>query len=469
MTIRSPSLFWRTFTLLVLLLIISALAWLQSFRVLSEVPFARAVSQQIVSTANLTRYALISCEPDFRPDLLKLLALEEGVRVILKEQTDSTEQLVATGKIVELVENETRHFLGAQTQLASAVNGEPGLWVSIDIEGDAYWLMIRHELLDPPFGTNWLWWALVAFLGSIIGATMLTNRTVTPLARLSQAAKRLGRGEDPGELPEEGHTAEIDALNRSFNRMVYELKQMAADREVLLAGVSHDLRTPLTRMRLEVELAGLPDDTREAMVSDLEQMEAIVNQFLVYAKPNDQPLERIDLGLCANDTLQDMRLEGKSDVRVQTSITGNLYVMADPMELTRAVQNLLVNADRYGRDPQTGKLEVSLQVLHQGKDAVLRVCDHGQGLPEAELERVTRPFERGDKARGGAKGSGLGLAIVKRVVERSGGSLKLMPNHPSGLICEMVLPLANRRSDKPKVEVQNEAIDTVIDPREKLF
>lgn len=465
MALKSPSLFWRTFTLLMLLLIITALAWLQSFRVLSEVPFSKGVSQQIVSTVNLTRYALISSDPNTRPDLLHILAYREGVRILPKESNDSWKPLVAQGSIAELIELQTKEVLGKNTIVAGMVNDEPGVWVSMEIEGDDYWLLIRSDLLDPPFGTAWIWWAFVAFLVGTMGATVLTQRTVRPLAELSAAAKKLGRGEKPDPLPENTRTAEIEAVNRSFNHMVQELERMEDDRELLLAGVSHDLRTPLTRMRLEIELSNLSEDSRDAMVSDLEQMESIVNQFMAYAKRSKQPLERVDLGAAVYGTIDDMRLRSKDDVRIETSIMGNLFVMAHPTELVRAIQNLLVNADRYGRTQENGLLDLNIQVLRQGEEAVLRICDKGVGIPQEEMDRVVRPFERGDTARGGAKGAGLGLAIVVRVVKRSGGRIILSSNHPHGLIVELIMPLANKRNEKPALEEQTAPTDTLL-PRQ---
>ena len=106
-----------------------------------------------------------------------------------------------------------------------------------------------------------------------------------------------------------------------------------------------------------------------------------------------------------------------------------------------------------------------IQVLSQGQDAVLRICDKGVGVPAEEMERIVRPFERGDTARGGAKGAGLGLAIVVRVVKRSGGRIKLSSNHPHGLIVELVMPLANKKNEKPVLEEQTAPTDTLLPPQ----
>jgi len=139
-----------------------------------------------------------------------------------------------------------------------------GLWVTFDIDGDQYWLQTKDDVLDPPYGTAWLWWAVAAGLASLFGATLLARHVVQPLAKLSDFANQVSKGIKPEPLPEDASTSEIQAVNVSFNRMVEDLAHMEADRELLLAGVSHDLRTPITRLRLEIELAShLPEHRGE--------------------------------------------------------------------------------------------------------------------------------------------------------------------------------------------------------------
>lgn len=455
-------LFWQTFSLLLLLLVLSVILWMQSFRTLTEEPFSRSMAQQIVSTANLTRYALVSADAPYRPLLLETLAYNEGLRILPKDDSDSYEPLNLWGNLNSLVTEQTREALGPGTILASNVNGFPGLWISIDIQGDEYWLRVRPDAEQMSIGSAWLWWALLAGLMCIAGSLFLCKRTLDPLDQLNKAVSLLGRGKVPPPLPEDGKTTEIVRLNHTFNEMVKELSEADSNREILLAGVSHDLRTPLTRLRLEVELADLPESSRQYMVSDLEQMESIMNQFMVYAKRSDQPLERIDVGLIVNDTINDMRIRGRDDVRLETNIMGQLFVMTDGIEMTRAVQNIIVNADRYGRSAGSGLLELSVTVFRQDDTAVIRIADKGPGVPEKDMERVTRPFERGERSRQGAKGAGLGLAIVKRVMMRSNGRLNLLKNHPTGLITELVLPLANTRGEKPVLEEQTQPIDPVV-------
>ena len=436
---QSTTLFWRTFLMLVLLIWASVLGGLQAYWVFADAPAARGIAQQIVSMTNLTRYAMLTADPIYRPDLINALADQENLGILPREADDSVTPLKessTTGMIVEMV----RESLGPDTVLAARVNGMDGLWVSTSIKGDGYWIMTRKAIFDRPSGTSWLWWAILAFILSIIGATLLTRYTVEPLANLSRAAKALGRGDMPEELPDTG-VAEIREVNRSFNMMVSDLARSEEDRELLLAGVSHDLRTPITRLRLEVELASLPEESREAMVTDLEQMENIVNQFLDYARRTKAALEPVNLSEVTASAVRASRMEENPDITVDCVIRPQVMIMGHAGEIARIVQNLLVNASRYGRGDD-GRLEVFVNVGIIDNRAILSVSDHGKGLSEEEMQRVIRPFERGEKARTGSTGSGLGLAIVDRIARRSGGTVKLSANKPTGLQIEIRFPIA---------------------------
>lgn len=217
------------------LIFFSVVGWLQSFRVLSELPYSQGVAQHIVSTANLTRYALVTADPLYRKDLLTVLAAREELLISPRENTDRVRPLPNDG-FNSLIEQLVKANLGQSTVLAAEVNGIKGLWVSVDIDGDAYWLQTSDELLDPPYGTSWVWWAVAACLASLFGATLLARHVIKPLEALSAASKQLGQGQVPDPLPENSGTAEIQAVNISFNRMVQDLRRMDADRELLLAG-----------------------------------------------------------------------------------------------------------------------------------------------------------------------------------------------------------------------------------------
>ena len=434
MNLRSPSLFWRTFLLIVLLILASLAAWVQSFRMFEREPRARQIAQQVVSIVNITRAALLYSDPALRRDLLMELADNEGIRIVPLEPGDQTVAL-PEGPLLQLVREQVVAELGPQTRLAAAVNGVPGNWISFTIEGDGYWVYIERDPLTRDSGTQWIRWAIMATLLSLLAAVAITRVVNQPLARLSRAARDLGAGRTPQPLPEKG-PAEIRTVNQSFNRMVADLGKLDQDRAVLLAGISHDLRTPLTRLRLELEINDLPDEARAAMAGDIEQMDSIVRQFLDYARGTpQQPAEEIDLSALAHEALAHARL----DARITTDIAPDVRLPGYRTELARALDNLLANASRYGRDAD-GELTLELRLAATPREVVLEVADHGPGIAAADLVRLLRPFERGDGARSGSTGAGLGLAIVERIARLHRARLELLPNVPTGLRARLTLP-----------------------------
>ncbi|HTT12603.1 MAG TPA: ATP-binding protein [Burkholderiaceae bacterium] len=439
MTLRSPSLFWRTFLLIVALIIASLLAWAQSFRVFERGPRAQQIAQQVISIVNITKSALLYSDVSLRRELLADLTDNEGVRVVPREPTDAITPFPDT-PVMRLAAAEITERLGSSTQVAAEVNQVQGMWVSFDIEGDGYWVFIERDPLARDVGTRWVRWAVMATVLSILVAVAITRVVNKPLRQLAHAARSLGAGRVPAALPEKG-PAEIRTVNQSFNRMVADLTQLERDRAVLLAGISHDLRTPLTRLRLEIDINPLPDAARRAMVGDIEQMDAIVGQFLNYARPApQQPKDRVVLAPLVEQTLAQTRLGSDPTTTIALDLDPALAIDGYPTEFTRALENLLTNAARYGRDPESGMLDLAVVLRRDGAHAVLTVADRGPGVPPDTVERLLRPFERGDSARSEARGAGLGLAIVERIARMHGGQLRLLDNRPTGLRAELRLP-----------------------------
>jgi two-component system osmolarity sensor histidine kinase EnvZ len=438
-SMRSPSLFWRTLLLVLLLIVASLGAWIQSFRVFERAPRAQTIAQQVVSVVNITRAALLYSDPFVRRDLLAELAANEGVRIYPLEADDAVRPLPEV-PLIRMAEKSIMDKLGPDTQVAAEVNGVRGLWVSLAIEDDRYWVYIDRDPAARTYGTQWIGWAAVALLLSLIGAVLITRLINRPLALLSRAAAELGGGRQPIPLPESG-PVEIRTVNENFNRMVSDLGKLEADRAVLLAGISHDLRTPLTRLRLELEMADIPQDARDAMVGDIEQIDNIVRQFLDYARKAPQaPAEDIDLAALVEAAVRRARIEAQPSAQVELRLAPSLKVRGHRTELDRAIDNLLTNALRYGRDPESGRLEVSVSLMRNDDLAIIGVADQGPGVPTDQIERLMRPFERGVEARSGGGGAGLGLPIVDRIARMHGGSLRLLANVPHGLRAELALP-----------------------------
>ena len=435
---RSPSLFWRTLLLVLLLIVASLTAWLQSYRVLERGPRAQTIAQQVVSVVNITRAALVYADPFVRSDLLAELAANEGVRIYPLEPDDKIVPM-PDGALIKLMEQAIVSKLGAGTQIASQVNGITGLWISLSIADDDYWVYITRDPIARTYGTQWIGWAAVALLLSVIGAILITRLINRPLAQLSRASAELGSGHNPAPLPEIG-PIEIRTVNESFNRMVADLGKLEADRALLLAGISHDLRTPLSRLRLELEMAPLPDASRTAMVGDIEQMDAIVRQFLDYARNAPQmPAAEVDLSAAVVAAVHRARIDAEPNSSVDLSIAPEVRVRGFATEIDRALDNLLTNATRYGRNLVTGRLQVAVALTADADRATVTVCDQGAGVSADHIDRLLRPFERGETARSGSTGAGLGLPIVERIARMHAGALRLMPNSPRGLRAEFTL------------------------------
>ena len=187
-------------------------------------------------------------------------------------------------QIGQMVEAKLKELLGPRTLVASKVNGEKALWISFDIEGDQYWLITDPKRLERQLGGNWLEVSATAVLLALIGAILISRLVNRPLANLARSIEKLSRGERPQRLRESGPT-EISELNRRFNQLAGDLHAMEADRAVVLAGVSHDIRTPLTRLRLEIELSRLDEASKESMVEEIDRIDSIVRQFIEFARP----------------------------------------------------------------------------------------------------------------------------------------------------------------------------------------
>ncbi|MGA0570724.1 ATP-binding protein [Variovorax sp. VNK109] len=434
------SLFWRTFFLLALLLVGCTVAWLQTFRSLEYEPRAIQTAHQLASLVNLTRAALVYSDSIARVSLIKTLADQEGVRILPREPVDTYEPFTSDA-LDERITEELVARLGAGTTVASSVNGEPGLWVGFVIDGDAYWLLVDPTRFSRVGGRTWLIWLIIAAALSLAGAAVIAGLINRPLKKLSFAASRVRDGDfAASRLDERTVTNEIREVNIGFNRMAEQLAKIEQDRAVMLAGISHDLRTPLARLRLETEMSVSDETARAHMAADITQLDAIIDKFLDYARPDHVELSPVSLREVVD--LCTYAVQEQQDIRVKVDIPENLKVMADDVELARVVSNLLENARRYGKTPQTGVATVTMVARARETSVLLRVRDYGQGVPPDVLANLTKPFFRGDTARTEATGAGLGLSIVDKTIQRMGGEFTLSNASSGGLAAHIKLQRA---------------------------
>ncbi len=425
------SLFWRTFFLLALLLLGSIMAWLQTLRSLEFEPRAIQTAQQLASQVNLSRAALIHADAIARTSLLKAMSDQEGVHIVPREPTDVFVPF-DTDSFGREIAQELTTRLGTGTVIARSVNQKPGLWIGFVITGDDYWLLTDQERFSPAGGRTWVIWLAVAAALSLAGAALIARLINRPLKLLSFAASRVREGDfDASRLDENVPTGEIREVNIGFNRMAQRLAKVEQDRAVMLAGISHDLRTPLARLRLETEMSVADLDARAHMAADIAQLDAIIGKFLDYARPEKDRLAPVVLADVVDACIYSYK--DQIDVQINLQLEDNLLVLADEVELGRIVSNLLENARRYGKSPDTGIARIHIAAISREKWVLIKIRDHGVGVATDQLINLTQPFYRGEAARTAANGAGLGLAIVDKTVHRMGGAFSLTNASSGGL------------------------------------
>ncbi|EXE91463.1 two-component system, OmpR family, osmolarity sensor histidine kinase EnvZ [Acinetobacter pittii] len=289
-------------------------------------------------------------------------------------------------------------------------------------------------------------WVVGVPLLSAIIILILVRQMNRPLRRLQNAANEYSKSGTAPYLDTNHGPLEIRQVNQAFNRMVYTLDQTERERRIMLAGISHDLRTPLTRIRLTAEM--LPDEfLREGLVYDVDDMDAILNQFISYMRDgSDEELKDTNI----NMLLQELVVQFKP-LDIQFEMQDVPIIPARSLSLKRLIANLINNAKRYGAEP----IELSAKV--ENESILITVADHGEGIPADQIEELMQPFVRGDSART-IQGSGLGLAIVKRIVDIHHGEIQIHNREQGGLEVIISLPIP-----KPTTEE-----NTTTNPLEKI-
>ena len=422
------TLFARSFLLIALLILASATATFQLYRVYEREPRARELAQQTVSIVNLTRAALVNADPVLRRGLLLEINEREGIRLAPVTANERLEPL-PKDTLLEMVAQRVRATLGNATRFALQRDGVEGFWVSLIIDGDEYWAMLPRERFAPHFGLEWLGWGLALVALALAGASLIASTTSRPLRAITAAAREVGRGRVPAPLAETG-PRELRTVAEAFNRMAGDLDAMERERATVLAGISHDLRTPLSRLRLSLEMSGAERAAAEAMSADVEDMDKAIGQFLDFARGADEPLVEEDLDALVREIVDGYR-KREEDVSFRA---GRLLARRfAPLAMRRALVNLIDNALRHAGPA------VEVETRREGAGVVIQVSDRGPGVPSADAERLKRPFTRLNEARGGTGGAGLGLAIVDRVARAHGGRLDLVPREGGGLRARLVL------------------------------
>jgi two-component system osmolarity sensor histidine kinase EnvZ len=433
MSLWPRSLLWRSVLLIALLLVVANLAWVQIFRVSERVPRARQTAQQIASIINITRWALISADPAKRYDLLSDLSQSEGIQVYVAGDNERIAPL-PNREFVQEVANELRRQLGPETKITLNRSGVRGAWVSFNIDNDGYWVYMPRGRLDRNEPLRWIGWGALVLILALGGAYFIVSLINRPLRELTRAAGQMGRGTTPQPVTESG-PSETGTLAQAFNQMAADLQRLDDERALLLAGVSHDLRTPLSRIRLGLEMMGDKDDDelKSGLVQDVEDIDVAIGQFLDFARLRDteEAVAGTNLNALAENVISRYVRAGKP---VHCRVGTMRALPLRPRAMQRLLGNLIDNALRHGGG------EVDVVTGEDDACVYLEVLDRGPGIPEDAVERMLQPFTRLDTARSGS-GTGLGLAIVDRIARMHGGRIKLLPREGGGLRARVELPL----------------------------
>ncbi len=420
------TLFWRSFLLIAALIVVSVVASFQIQRVYEREPRARELAQQAVSSVNLTRAALVNADPFRRRDLLIELNEREGLRVYPVTNTEALEPL-PDDALLERVAAHVRADLGSATRFAYERDGMDGFWVSFFIDEDEFWVMLPQERFDPEIGLGWLGWGAALLALALLGASLIAATLSRSLRALAGAARRVGHGETPAPLAESG-PRELATVSAAFNRMARDLEALERERAMVLAGISHDVRTPLSRLRLALEMSGADATAAQGMSADIDEMDQVIGQFLEFARGENEAKTVDDLTALLTEVGEHYVKLGKA---VKVSAAQLAPFAFARMALRRAVGNLVDNALRYAGEP------VEVAARSEGANVIIEVLDRGPGIPAGEAERLKQPFTRLDPARSGRGGAGLGLAIVERVARAHGGRLELVPRPGGGLAARL--------------------------------
>ena len=436
---RNPvalSLFWRTFFLLTLLLACGVGAWVQIARVVELEPRDQRDAHRIASVVGITKTALSSGGQTAGEQIATTLAKQSEGRLLSHASADQWEPL-GNDRVGRSIVKELRAQLDPADIVASSVNGMPGLWVGFSIGDKAFWLDSGYVGNVSVSWRDMLPWAGVALLATVLGSALIAQVINRPLQDLSFAASRIRDGEFDSRLDENTRTNEIREVNKGFNRMARELAKVEEDRAVMLAGISHDLRTPLARLRLEAEMSVQDEEAKQNMVLDIDQLDQIIDKFMDYARPGDVVL--VPVRVAQVFERESAAFRNPNQIKFSSGIKPDTRVMADETELGRVLQNLFENARRYGRSPDTGIANVQVLESRSGPWVNLTVRDFGRGVDAGKLKQLTTPFFRGDVARTSATGAGLGLTIVEKSVQRMGGTLEIANANGGGLVVQIRL------------------------------
>ncbi len=420
---------WLSGLWLVLQLFVLAVLW---WFVL--LPIAHRSTDDLAGLIVLSAQTWAELPPETRPDFESELAVNHQL-LIQPAQNEWLEGEDATSPYELMLQAALESRVGYPVTLREN-RQERWYWVDLSVGGRIMRVFFPHNFLGTKLPLAFLL-VFVAGAGIGLAATLFWVRRITvPLQRLSQAASAFGQGKSPEPLAESG-IRELALVAASFNRMMVEVRELLRNRTTLLSGISHDLRTPLARMRLALAMlpAGADPQLVQRMERDLDEMNRLIGSYLEIGRELAQEVPQpLDLGTFLQQLVSQFDADAE---RVRLECPATMQLKERPLALQRVLGNLIENALRYGAGSM---VEMVCEVV--GRSLVIRVLDRGPGIPAEQVEAVFRPFHRLEESRNAATGgSGLGLAIVRQLAQANGWQVSLHERQGGGLEARLTVPL----------------------------
>ncbi|MCJ7555350.1 MAG: ATP-binding protein [Gammaproteobacteria bacterium] len=399
------------------------------------IPMAKRSADDFAAIIISAAHSMQNSPKEMHTEIKRQLLLDHGL-VVTRQMPALAEKTFDVPYYIYFRESLARRA-GHELSIIESGRG-PLIWVDVPADGEIFRIGFDRRRL----GTNPPLALLVAIGGggllTLLASMLEVRRVVEPLAHLASAVREVGRGREPQPLAEEG-PEEIATLARAFNKMSSDIRELSENRTVMVAGISHDLRTPLTRLGLAVEMLGKDSDPGlvAGIRRDLAAMNRLIGQFLQYTTGlEDESPVQLDLRQLIDAQAQDLRRSG-TEVQLSGCSSPCSYTAA-PVALGRLLTNLLENAAHYG-----GGKPVAVNLQCDEHAASIDICDRGPGIPADQAEAVFQPFYRLEAARSSRTGgSGLGLAIARQLADRHGWTIQLLPRERGGTVAKVRLPVA---------------------------
>ena len=439
MKLLPQTLLARFILLISALLLVAQIASLKIFDYFERDVRAQALAKEISTVVNFTKASIEAAASSKRLKLLSELSGLGDVSIYPAYYFEPLEP-IPEDPFLQLVVKKIAQQLPVGTLITVNHYDIPGIWVSFEIDSDLFWLVMPRTLIDRPFPWHWIGWGVVIFSLAVVGAYIATKRISMPLSRLSRAAEQIKKGGKVHPLPLD-NVVEFSEVSEAFNEMSDNLSKISEERRFLLASVSHDIRTPLTRLRIASEM--LPNQSHEikdSMEQDIQEINEIINQFLDFARGfEDEPVAPVNLGKFLKEIQrkharmgQNFKLKKKN---IRSNIPKKLFIDLRLSAFQRCLDNLINNAFFYSK----GNVEMQATLFEESFS--VSIIDDGPGIPEHQKAKLLKPFERVDEARGNIGGSGLGLTIADRIARAHSGKLELINLKKGGLEAKITIPL----------------------------